>query len=90
AGNLDPETVTFDIVQRFVPRIAVVAEDDLRRAMAGLAAQETLIAEGAGAAAAAAVLSRSVDVRGRRTAVIISGANIDMDTFASIVTGVTG
>ena len=90
AGNLDPETVTFDIVQRFVPRIAVVAEDDLRRAMAGLAAQERLIAEGAGATAAAAVLSRSVDVRGRRTAVIISGANIDMDTFASIVTGVTG
>ena len=90
AGNLDPDTVTFDIVQRLVPRIAVVGEDELRRTIAGMADQEKLIVEGAGAAAAAGVLSQRIDVRGRRTAVIVSGANIDNATLASILTRTTG
>lgn len=89
AGNLDPDAITFDLVQRLVPRIAVVGEDDLRRAIAGLADQEKLIVEGAGATAAAAVLSGAIDVRDRRTAVIVSGANIDVDSLASILAGVT-
>ncbi|HET7219886.1 MAG TPA: pyridoxal-phosphate dependent enzyme, partial [Vicinamibacterales bacterium] len=87
AGNLDPDTVTFDIVQRLVPHIAVVSEDDLRRAIRGFAGQEKLVVEGAGATAAAAVLSGAIDVRERRAAVVVSGANIDMDKLASIVAG---
>jgi len=87
AGNLDRDTVTFDVVQRLVRRIAVVGEDDLVRAIAGLARQETLIVEGAGAAAAAAVLSRTLDVRERRVAVVLSGANIDAEKLATILKG---
>jgi threonine dehydratase len=87
AGNLDRDTVTFDVVQRLVPRIALAGEDDLVRAIAGLARQEKLIVEGAGATAAAAVLSHALDVRDRRVAVVLSGANIDAETLASIVRG---
>jgi threonine dehydratase len=89
AGNLDPDTVTFEIVERLVPHITLVGENDLRRTIAGLANHEKLIVEGAGATATAAVLSGAIDVRDRRAAVIVSGGNIDMNTLASIVTGVT-
>lgn len=85
AGNLDPETVTFDIVQRLVPRLAVVGESALKEAIAGLVSQEKLIAEGAGATAVAAVLSGALDVRDRRVAVVLSGANIDRDLLKAIL-----
>jgi threonine dehydratase len=85
AGNLDPDTVTFDIVRRLVPRIAVVGEPELAAAMRGIVLQERLIAEGAGAVGVAAVLSGKLDVRGRRVAVVLSGANIDPDKLASII-----
>jgi threonine dehydratase len=79
AGNLDPDTVTFDIVRRLVARIATVSEVQLREAIAGVAIHERLIAEGAGAAGVAGVLARNFDVRDRRVAVVLSGGNIDSE-----------
>jgi threonine dehydratase len=79
AGNLDPETVTFDIVRRLVARIATVSEGQLQAAIAGVAVHERLIAEGAGAAGVAGVLAGRLDVRDRRVAVVLSGANIDSE-----------
>jgi threonine dehydratase len=76
SGNLDPDTPTFDIVRAHVKRIAVVSERDLRAAIQGVAEHERLIIEGAAAAAVAAVATRKLDVRGRQTAIVLSGANI--------------
>ena len=76
SGNLDPDTPTFDIVRAHVKRIAVVSEGDLRAAIQGVAEHERLIIEGAAAAAVAAVATRKLDVRGRQTAIVLSGANI--------------
>lgn len=77
AGNLDPETVTFDIVQKLVPQIAVVTEDELKTAMAGLVLKEKLVTEGAGAVGVAALLSRKIVSSGAPVAVVVSGANVD-------------
>jgi threonine dehydratase len=85
AGNLDPDTVTFDIVRREVARIAVVNEDHLRNAIAGVMENEHLVTEGAGAVGVAALLSARLDVRGKRVAVVLSGANIDQGTLSEIV-----
>jgi threonine dehydratase len=84
AGNLDPDTLTFEIVRTRVGRIVLVSEADLREAIAGLARHERLITEGAGATAAAAVLTRRLDA-GQRVAVVVSGANIDLDVFRAII-----
>ena len=78
SGNLDPDSPTFDIVRQRVERIAVVSEEELKTAMRGVAEHERLIIEGAAAVAVAAVLARRLDLRGRRTAVVLSGANIDL------------
>ena len=85
SGNLDPETITFDIVRRLGIRMATVNEDQLRSAMAGVVREERLVVEAAGAAGVAAVIGHAVPVRGRRTAVVLSGANIDAAVLASLI-----
>ena len=83
SGNLDPDTVTFEIVRRLVDGIDVVTESQLVEAIAGLAREEKLIAEGAGAAATASVLARGACTGS--VAVIVSGANIDLDRLKKII-----
>lgn len=85
AGNLDPDTLTFDIVRREVSRIAVVDETQLRAAIAGIMTNEQLVAEGAGAVGVAAVMAGKFDLRGKRVAIVLSGANIDQSTLSAIV-----
>jgi len=53
--------------------------------IAGLVATEHLVAEGAGAAGAAALVGNRADVRGRHVAVIVSGGNIDRARLASLL-----
>jgi threonine dehydratase len=85
AGNLDPDTVTFDIVQTLVPEIAVVAEENLKAAMAGLLMQEKLVVEGAGATGVAALLARKIAADGQPIAVVVSGANVDSSVIGSLI-----
>jgi threonine dehydratase len=84
-GNPDPETITFGFIQKFVDRIDTVSEEDLSAAIAGLVDAEHLVAEGAGAAAVAALAGRRVDVHGRRVAVIVTGSNIDRARLATLL-----
>jgi threonine dehydratase len=84
-GNPDPETMTFEPIQRLVDTIVTVSEPDLEAAVTGLVAAEHLIAEGAGAAATAAIVGRRIDLSGRRVAAIVSGANIDRERLAGLL-----
>jgi len=84
-GNPDPETITFDLIRRFVDRIVTVSEADLAAAVAGLVEHEHLVAEGAGAAATAAIAGRRIDVRGRQVAAIVTGGNIDRGRLAALL-----
>ena len=83
-GNLDPETITFDLVRRYVRRMTVVNEADVTRALAGVVVNEHLVCEGAAAAGVAAVASGRIDLRGKRAAVILTGANIDTATLQRV------
>jgi threonine dehydratase len=83
AGNLDPDTPTFETVRFLVDRIVRVSEADLRSAIAGVVRHEHLIAEGAGAAGVAAILARRLDTQGRTVAVVLSGSNIDPEVLAA-------
>lgn len=90
AGNMDPDNIAFPVVQRLVDRIALVGEVDLTAAIRGLLQHEHLVAEGAGAAAVAAVLAGTVDVRAGRTVIIVSGANIDLHRLATVIASSEG
>jgi threonine dehydratase len=85
AGNMDPDTITFDVVRRLVTKIVLVSESDLMLAVAGVVKEERLVVEGAGATGVAAVLRGRIDLRDRRVAIVVSGGNIDSDTLKAIV-----
>ena len=77
AGNLDPDTITFDLVRRHVAGVMTVTEQEIAGAIAQLVAQERQTAEGAAAVAVAGLLKHRHRFAGRRIAVVLSGANID-------------
>lgn len=77
-GNLEPGSITFPLVRQVVDYVVTVSEDDLVRALRGLAAEEHLIVEGAGAAATAAVVAGKASAPGQRVVALVTGANVDL------------
>jgi threonine dehydratase len=76
AGNMDPETITFDLVRCHVDRMVLVPEQAIAAAVRGLFEEERVIAEGAGATAVAALVD-GLPFEGRHVALVVSGSNID-------------
>ena len=87
AGNLEPGSVTVDIAARHVDAFVAVDEAELREAMRALALEAGLIAEGAGAAATAAVLAGRVadDRPDARVVAIVSGRNLARDVLLDVL-----
>ncbi len=79
--------VTYPMVERYVDEIVTVDEDEIASAILVLLEREKTLAEGAGAAALAALLQRkSALVReGTRTAVLVCGGNIDVTLLSRII-----
>ncbi len=84
-GNVDPQTITWPFIRDLVQDVAIVPEPRLRQTIRDLAAEEHLVAEGAGIAAVAAIAGNQVALNGRRAAAILSGANIDVARLASLL-----
>ena len=82
-----PGQLTFDIMRTHVSDGLVVTEDEVRAAMRFVFRELKLVVEPGGAAALAAVLAGKIETRGRVTAVVLSGGNVDADLFASIQAG---
>ena len=87
-GNIDPGTITFGIVERLVDDIVTIDEDALAGGMRGLVREEHVIAEGAGAAATAAVLAGKA--RGDGLVAIVTGSNIDVEMLRRVLGGPGG
>jgi threonine dehydratase len=77
--------LTRRIVRRLVDDVVAVGEADLERAITLYLNVEKTVAEGAGAAALAAVLAEPARFRGRRVGLVLSGGNIDPNLLASVI-----
>lgn len=77
-GNLEPGSITFQIVKQVVDYVVTVSEEELTRAMKGLATEERLIVEGAGAAAVAAIMAGKASAPGQRVVALVTGGNVDL------------
>jgi threonine dehydratase len=84
-GNMDPETVTFEIVRQHVDEIVTVTERELAEGLRRLAGEDHVVAEGAGAAAPAAVLAGKVRGPGHAVA-LVTGSNIDLERLRAVLT----
>jgi threonine dehydratase len=81
----EPGTLTKAIIGALVSDIVLVEEQEIENALALLVETQKIVAEGAAAAALAALLSQPERFRGRRVGLVITGANIDSRLLASVL-----
>ena len=77
--------LTLPLVARYVDEIVTVDDEEVASAILTLLEHEKTLAEGAGAAALAAVLQSKTNLKPRRTVVLVSGGNIDVSLLAKII-----
>ena len=77
--------LTLPIVRELVSDIVLVDEAALERAVNAFMILQKTVAEGAGAAGLAALLSEPERFKGRRVGIVLSGGNIDPRILASVM-----
>ena len=81
----EPGKLAVPVVRQLVSDIVLVDEGDLEQAIVMLLEIEKTVAEGAGAAALAAVLKRRARFLGKKVGLVLSGGNIDPLMLSSII-----
>ncbi len=82
-----PVQAAFDIYSKGAERIIAVSEEEIASAIRLYFSATHNASEGAGAAALAGLMQEKDKMRGKKVAVILSGANIDSDMFHTILGG---
>ncbi|MDG2089704.1 MAG: threonine ammonia-lyase [Gammaproteobacteria bacterium] len=80
-----PGKLTMEVIDRLVDDVIVVSEEAIEEAISLLVNIEKTVTEGAGASCLAAVLSNQEVFANQKTALILSGANIDTRILASVL-----
>jgi threonine dehydratase len=76
---------TLPLVQKYVDDIVTVEEEEIANAILLLLEREKTLAEGAGAAALAALVNRKLPFVGKKVAVLVCGGNIDVTLLSRII-----
>ncbi|MCU1259146.1 MAG: threonine dehydratase [Bryobacterales bacterium] len=76
---------TLPLVSKYVDEIVTVEEEEIANAILVLLEREKTLAEGAGAAAMAAMLQHKTSLQGKRTVVMVCGGNIDVTLLSRII-----
>ncbi|MDD4363236.1 MAG: threonine/serine dehydratase [Atribacterota bacterium] len=84
AGGIENNSMTFPIIQKYVDDILLIKEDLIEKSIYKLWKNENLIVEGAGAVSTAAVLGNPEIFYDQKIALIVSGGNINENTFKKI------
>ncbi|HTN97117.1 MAG TPA: threonine dehydratase [Nordella sp.] len=84
-----PNADAVAIIAKGAERIVEVSEDEIADAIRLYYRATHNVAEGAGAAALAALMKERSQMQGRRVGLILSGGNVDGDKFAEVLQGRT-
>ena len=76
---------TLPLVQKYVDEIVTVDEEEIANAVLLLLEREKTMAEGAGAAAIAALINRKIEIAGMNIAVLVCGGNMDVTLLSRII-----
>ncbi len=80
-----PGEITFDLTEQYMDDIVTVDDEEIAGAIIMLLERSKIVAEGAGAVGLAALLGKKVNLSGCKTAIILSGGNIDVNTLSLII-----
>lgn len=81
----EPGRLTRVIVAEHVDDLLLVQEEELEQAVMSFLEIEKSVAEGAGAAALAALFQQRQRFAGRRVGIVLSGGNIDLMVLSSVI-----
>ena len=81
-----PGELTFGYCTRYVDKIVTVGEREISSAILTLMEANKTVAEGAGAAAAAAAMFNKLDLENKKVVCIVSGGNIDVNILSRVIT----
>jgi threonine dehydratase len=84
-----PDAQAFAIMQAGMAGLIEVTDDEVADAIRALYTDTHTLAEGAGAAAFAALMRERAAFKGKRVAVVVSGQNIDRPWMATVLNGGT-
>jgi threonine dehydratase len=84
-----PDATALETIRRGAERIVEVSDDEIAEAIRCLYSATHNCAEGAGAAALAALIKERAQLQGRRAAVILTGQNIDRAWMRTVLAGGT-
>jgi threonine dehydratase len=79
-----PSARTLDYMRKYVDEMVTVADDEIATTIVTLLERMKLLIEGAGAAALTALITRKAAAKGR-TAVVLSGGNIDIKLLEGLI-----
>ncbi|MCZ6641153.1 MAG: threonine dehydratase [Gammaproteobacteria bacterium] len=84
-----PSPEALEVILGGAARIVCVSDDEVASAMRAIYADTHNIAEGAGAAAFAALLQEKEGLQGRKVGAVLTGGNVDTTLFAQVLRGET-
>ncbi|MGC9169453.1 MAG: threonine ammonia-lyase [Thermoproteus sp.] len=80
-----PGELTMSFIERYVDDVVLVDDNEIADAIYLLAERTRVIAEGAGAASVAALMTGKVKTEGRKAVAVVSGGNIDATTLVRVL-----
>ena len=85
AGNLEPDAITFPMVQQLVDLVVAVSEEQIAIAMRYMLHEHQLVVEGAAAVVIAALLQGLIaDLSGRKVIALLCGRNVSAETILAL------
>jgi threonine dehydratase len=84
-----PDEAALAVIRRGAERIVEVSDDDIAEAIRIYFSDTHALAEGAGAAALAALMQERERMQGRRVSLVLSGQNIDRAWMRDVLAGET-
>jgi threonine dehydratase len=84
-----PDPMALEVIRKGAERVVEVSDDEIAEAIRSIYSATHNCAEGAGAAAFAALMKERAKLQGRRAGVILTGQNIDRAWMQTVLAGET-
>jgi len=84
AGGIEPDSITFPIIQEYVDGFVLLSEQEIEKAVAYCVFEKAMLVEGAGALCVAAYMKTAHQWPGKTAVLMLSGAKLGADALRRI------
>jgi threonine dehydratase len=85
AGNVDRDSITLELCQRYVKEILLLSEEEIEASIRLLFEQHRLVVEGSAALSVGGLLKRKEQFKGKKVVAAVCGRNIGLELFKRII-----